>query len=114
MSENLEFAVRLALLGIGIVFASLAVIAAAVALIRRANEGWRDKEEAGARAALLREQNLDDTTLVLIAAAAATMVQGRFRIRRVRRLMQHPSGRGSWSMQGRAVLLGSHVIHKKR
>lgn len=114
MAENLEFAVRLALLGMGIVFAALAVIAGVVALIRRANEGWKAKEEAGAEAALQREQNLDDVTLILLAAAAATMVEGRFRIRRVRRLMPHASGAGTWSMQGRAVLLGSHVIHKKR
>lgn len=114
MSESVRFSLEFAAIGITIVFGSLALIAAAVWLVRRADDGWQTHEKHAEDAALTKDQNIDTTTLVLIAAAAATMVQGRFHIRKVRRLMRDETHRSTWSVQGRAVLHGSHVLAKGR
>lgn len=114
MSEMLSFSIRFAVIGILIVFACLAIIVACVSFIRRADHRWQAREEAQDRAALAKDASIDTTTLILISAAAATMLQGRFYIRKVRRLLPRDAIRGPWSMQGRAILHGSHVVPKKR
>lgn len=114
MSEALSFTLQFAVAGILIVFGALAIIAGAVALIRRADDRWQDREKREEAAAYDKDQTIDTTTLVLIAAAAATMIQGRVHIRRVRRLLPTDAVTGTWSMQGRAILHGSHVVPKKR
>ena len=54
------------------------------------------------------DASIDDLTLVLIAASCATVIEGRFRIRQITRV---PGARaGAWSQQGRAILLGSHIL----
>jgi len=108
------FSFTFAAVGITIVFASLALIAVTIALIRRLNDKWQAHEDRQNQAALDKEQTIDSTTLVLIAAATATMVQGRFHIRSVRRLLPAGGARSAWSVQGRAILHGSHVVSKKR
>ncbi len=114
MSESIRFSLEFAAVGIAIVFASLSIIAFAIWLIRRADDKWQSREEKSSEAALTKDQNIDTTTLVLLSAAVATMVQGRFHIRKVRRLLKDESHRSSWSVQGRAVLHGSHVLSKGR
>ncbi|MCP4567059.1 MAG: hypothetical protein GY841_05715 [FCB group bacterium] len=108
------FELKFAAIGITIVFASLAVIVLAVSLIRRADSSWQSREDRLRKAAANREQNIDTTTLVLLTAAAGTMLTGRFHIRKVRRLRPADVSRGPWSVQGRAILHGSHVVPKKR
>ena len=114
MDEALQFSFKFSLVGIAIVFASLIIISVSVALIRKANEGWQKREDDEKERALSKDQNIDNTTLILIAAAAATMIQGRFYIRSVRRLLPAKTGGGTWGVQGRAILHGSHVVPKKR
>lgn len=114
MPEWLSFGLELAVIGLVIVFASLTIISVAVSLIRRANDAWQKHEDAQADAAIHKEQNIDTITLLLISAAAATMIQGRFHIKSIRRILPATAQRGPWSLQGRAVLLGSHVVSKKR
>jgi Na+-transporting methylmalonyl-CoA/oxaloacetate decarboxylase gamma subunit len=114
MSEVVQFSLEFAVIGIAIVFVSLAIIALVVALVRRLDEGWKKGEKDKAAAAVDKDQSIDTTTLVLISAAVATMFQGRAHIRRVRRLMPRDAQRGTWSVQGRAMLHGSHVVPKKR
>ena len=48
--------------------------------------------------------------LVVLLAAAATAAVGRSRIRRVRRLPAADLPSSPWSVTGRAVLQGSHVV----
>ena len=108
------FSLTFAAVGITIVFASLAIISLVISLIRRANQRWEHREDEAKAAALNKEPTIDSITLVLITAAAATMIQGRFHIRSIRRLMPGGGLRSSWSVQGRAVLHGSHVVTKKR
>ncbi len=100
--------------GIGIVFAVLAVIAGAVALLKKLDDRWQQAEARTAAAATDRTQDIDDTTLVLIAAAAAVAVGGRFRVRRIRRLLSPRTKRTPWSAQGRLILMGSHQPRRKR
>ena len=112
--ENIGFILKFSIVGILIVFAALALIAILISWIRRADEGWQDKEEKQAEVALEKDQTVDTTTLVLISAACATLIGGRFLVRRVRRLRPMDTGLGPWAIQGRSVLLGSHIVSKKR
>lgn len=104
----------LAIVGVLIVFGVLALIAAVVGILKRLDDRWLDHEARQLEAAGRREPTIDTTTLVLIAAAAATAVGGRFRVRRIRRLLSPRQKRTPWSSQGRAVLQGSHVVRRNR
>ena len=104
----------LAVVGILIVFGVLALIAAVVAVLKRLDDRWQDHEARQAAAAATKEPTIDNTTLVLIAAAAATAVGGRFRVRRIRRLLSPRQKRTPWSAQGRLILQGSHAVKRKR
>jgi Na+-transporting methylmalonyl-CoA/oxaloacetate decarboxylase gamma subunit len=114
MENPLQFSLLFSVVGIVIVFGALIIISLAVSLIRTANEGWEKREAEEKVKALTKDQSIDNITLILIAAAAATMIQGRFYIRSVRRLLPAKTPGGTWSAQGRAILLGSHVVNKKR
>ena len=103
----------LALAGITIVFLVLALIAVVLAVFKRLDDRWQAQEAAAALSAGDRTQTIDETTLVLIAAAAATAVGGRFRVRRIRRLLSPTTKRTPWSSRGRLTLQGSHVIRRK-
>jgi len=104
----------LAWAGIIIVFVVLSLIAAIVGLFKRLDDRWQAHEQRAAAAAARRAPTIDDTTLVLIAAACATAVGGRFRVRRIRRLLSPHTKRTPWSAQGRLVLQGSHAVGRQR
>lgn len=104
----------LALSGIIIVFLVLTLIAAVVALFRRLDDRWQAAETRAAETATEKDRTIDETTLVLIAAACATAVGGRFRVRRIRRLLSPRQKRTPWSAQGRLKLQGSHVVERKK
>ena len=107
MSDTLAFGLRFSLIGMSIVFAVLLLIACVVTVMQRLD---RKHAKPGAPS---RDQNIDDLTLVLIAAAAAAMLAGRARIRSIKRVRQQNTVRSPWSLQGRATLLGSHQIRMK-
>jgi Na+-transporting methylmalonyl-CoA/oxaloacetate decarboxylase gamma subunit len=113
MPEWLSFGLNLTIIGTVVVFVVLSIIAGVIALVRRLDDRWEEREKAGEAAAMAKDQNIDSTTLIILAAAAATMIQGRFYIRTVRRLLPRTAIKGPWSVQGRAVLLGSHAVPKK-
>ena len=104
----------LTLVGILIVFGVLALIASVVAVLKRLDDRWQDHEARQSEAAVDKEPTIDNTTLILIAAAAATAVGGRFRVRRIRRLLSPRQKRTPWSAHGRLVLQGSHTVRRKR
>lgn len=114
MSEAMQFSLQFSAIGIAIVFVVLWIITGSVSLIRKADERWQAREKREAAAAFDKQPTIDSTTLILITAACATMIQGRFHIRKVRRLMSRTAQPGTWSVAGRAILLGSHVVPKKR
>lgn len=114
MTGTSGFALTITVVGLAIVFLVQVAIAAVVGLLRRLDERWRAAEAAREAAALGRRPTLDDTTLVLVSAAVATLIAGRTRIRSVRRLLPADSPSSPWSAQGRAVLQGSHVIVRRR
>ena len=105
---------NLALVGILIVFGVLSLIALVVALLKKLDDRWQDHENRQATEALSRTPTIDDTTLILISAAAAVAVGGRFRVRRIRRLLSPRQKRTPWSAQGRLILQGSHAVKRKR
>jgi len=102
------------MVGLLIVFSALTVISITVAFIRRLDIGWQKREIKAEEAAFGKDQTIDNITLVLIIAAAATMIQGRFHIHRIRRLLPSDAPGGAWSSQGRTTLQGSHVVPKNR
>lgn len=98
--------------GLLTVFGVLALIAGVVAGFRRLDDHWQRQERMSVERALEKEQNIDNITLVLISAAAATVVAGRFRVRRIRRLLSPHAKRTPWSAQGRLILQGSHTVRR--
>jgi Na+-transporting methylmalonyl-CoA/oxaloacetate decarboxylase gamma subunit len=102
----------LAVAGLVIVFSVLALIALMVAVFKRLDNHWQGQEKAALARALEKKPTIDDTTLVLITAAAATVVAGRFRVRRIRRLLSPQARRTAWSAQGRMTLQGSHMVQR--
>jgi len=102
----------LSLVGVGIVFSVLSIIALVVALFKRLDDHWQAEEEKASAAALEKDPTIDTTTLLLISAAAATVVGGRFRVRKIRRLLSPRTKRTPWSNRGRLVLQGSHTIRR--
>ena len=104
----------LTIVGILIVFGVLALIATVVTVLKRLDDRWQAHEARQLEAAGQKEPTIDNTTLVLIAAAAATAVGGRFRVRRIRRLLSPKQKRTPWSAHGRLVLQGSHTVRRKR
>lgn len=104
----------LAIAGVFIVFSVLALIAAVVAFLKRLDDRWQATEAKQAEAAVDKEPTIDNTTLVLISAAVATAVAGRFRVRKIRRLLSPRTKRTPWSAQGRLILQGSHSVRRKK
>lgn len=106
----------LTVVGVFIVFSVLALISLMVTLFKRLDDYWQRQEEAKADSETdsADEQNIDDTTLLLISAACATVVGGRFRVRRIHRLLSPKQRRTPWSSQGRLILQGSHTVGRKR
>ena len=90
------------------------VISIVVALLKKLDGRWQEHERRLDEAAVHKAPTIDTTTLLLITAAAATVVQGRFRVRRIRRLLSPRRTRTPWSAQGRLTLQGSHAVRKKR
>lgn len=102
----------LTLSGLVIVFSVLGIIAMVVSLFKRLDDHWQAQEAAALVKATQKAPTIDDTTLLLITAACATAVAGRFRVRRIRRLLSPKTKRTPWSAQGRLILQGSHTVQR--
>ena len=102
----------LALAGVFIVFSVLSLIAAVVSIFKRIDDRWQAAEAKASEAALEKEPTIDNITLTLISAAAATVVAGRFRIRKIHRLLSPTTKRTPWSARGRLTLQGSHLVRR--
>ncbi len=112
MSETVEFGIRFSLIGLSVVFVVLFLIACLVALVRMLDVGWRERENKEGQEALRKPPTIDKTTIFIIASVAAAVLSRRARVRSVRRIMPGNPQKGRWSMYGRAVLHGSHVLKK--
>ena len=99
MSENMTYGINLTLVGLIIVFAVLATIAGLVVLLGRLDDRWQAQEREVEQARLSRTPTIDATTAVIIAAAVATYLGGRFRIRSVRRLLPADAPTSGWTLQ---------------
>lgn len=113
MTDTLAYGLNLTLVGLAIVFAVLSAIAGVVSLIGRLDDRWQARERQVEESRLDRPPTIDATTAVIIAAAVATYLTGRHRIRSVRRLLPATATTSPWSASGRAVLQGSHVITRR-
>jgi Na+-transporting methylmalonyl-CoA/oxaloacetate decarboxylase gamma subunit len=104
----------LSVVGILVVFSVLFLISMVVGGIRKLDDGWKVQEKQQAADALTREPTIDETTVVPIAAACATVITGRHRVRKIRRLLSPKTKRTPWSAQGRLILQGSHAVGRKQ
>ena len=104
----------LSVVGILVVFSVLLLISIVVGFTRRMDDGWKVQEKAKVEEALEKEPTIDETTVVLIAAACATVITGRHRVRKIRRLLSPATKRTPWSAQGRLILQGSHAVGRKQ
>jgi Na+-transporting methylmalonyl-CoA/oxaloacetate decarboxylase gamma subunit len=102
----------LTVVGVSIVFSVLALIALVVTLFKRLDDHWQKQEAAAEAGALEKDPTIDNTTLLLISAAVATVVGGRFRVKKIHRLLSPKTKRTPWSNRGRLVLQGSHTIRR--
>ncbi|MGB3975543.1 MAG: OadG family protein [bacterium] len=112
MDPSMLLGINLTIIGTIIVFIVLAFIAVVINIISYFDRDWQNREKKQLTEALTKPSSIDDISLALITAAVATVLQGQYRIKRITRL--RPSSQTSvWSIQGRSVLLGSHIITKK-
>ena len=105
--------------GTGVVFAVLAIMIIFINIIKAA-EPAIEKFLKSVRGALgtkgaddishdsLNDQNIDNTTLVLISAAVAAYTHNKAKVRRVRVLPAKAKQGGNWAMQARSALQTSH------
>ncbi len=100
----------LALVGMIIVIVVLAGIAGFLALLRWSDHAWQAREARQRAAQIAAPDAIDHTTLVLLSAAVATVLAGRGRVRRIRRVVPGDAPRSAWGMQGRLLVQGSHLI----
>lgn len=112
MSESLLSSLGMSFVGVFIVFSTLFILVLLVSFIKWADGKWEERELMEKENALMKQQTIDDTTLVLISAAIATYFKGRAVIRRVRVLPKAPKRGGLWATQARAVLQSSHITKK--
>ncbi len=102
-------------IGLAIVFLVLLLLVAVLTAVRRLDVRWRSSEREAEDGAVDLPPSIDSLTVVLIAAAVGTYLQGRARIRRIRRLpLRADLTSTPWSQQGRLVLQGSHVVGPPR
>jgi len=107
-------ALRLSWAGMVIVFTSLILIAFAIALMSKIDETLIKRKAEKNLPEPEPEQTLDNTTLVLITAAVtAVLEKKRFRLSSVRRIVSRDAKIAGWTMEGRSVLHGSHVLNIK-
>ena len=112
-TDTLSFGLEISLIGMGVVYLGVLLVTGAITLMRRLDERWQTAERQSEADALMAAPTIDSTTLVLLAAAVATMVAGRHRIRGVRRMLPGESAASAWSVTGRAVIQGSHVMSQR-
>jgi Na+-transporting methylmalonyl-CoA/oxaloacetate decarboxylase gamma subunit len=105
-----QFGLEITVVGMGVVFLSLLLIVGAITVMKRLDERWQESERRHDEEAFGLPPTVDATTMVLISAAVATLLVGRSRIRSVRRLLPAEEPSSAWSVTGRTVLQGSHVV----
>ncbi len=102
--------------GIGVVFAVLLIMIIFINVIKKSEyvlEGLLNSmgKKSGSQADTAdsqKDQNIDNTTLVLISAAVAAYTHKKARIRRISVLPSRAKQGGNWAMQARSALQSSH------
>lgn len=103
--------------GVGVVFAVLVIMIIFINLFKaleplldKIGLMFAKKDSKGEVAApnSQEEQNIDNTTLVLISAAVVAYTHNKARVKRVRVLPVKAKQGGNWAMQARSALQASH------
>lgn len=112
MSDTWSQVSCLSVMGMTVVFSVLMLVAGLVTLVRRFGGISEPRDHIATAVRSSRDRVLDDLTVVLITAAAITLLKGRGRIRRIRKVRHSEPRSSPWILQGRATLIGSHQIQK--
>jgi sodium pump decarboxylase gamma subunit len=111
-ARDLADALVLSVVGIGVVFVALVVLALVIGRLVRllADRGGAEVPSADGAAAPVGDGALDRRHLVVIAAAVAAAVGPRSRMHRIV-MLGNRSG-DPWVTEGRVVVMGSHRPHR--
>ncbi len=119
--DNISEGLIVTATGVGVVFAVLVIMIIFINLFK-ALEPMLDKiglmfAKKDSKGEIVQtnsqeEQNIDNTTLVLISAAVAAYTHNKARVRRVRVLPARAKQGGNWAMQARSALQSSHIGKK--
>lgn len=115
--DNIGEGLMVTATGVGVVFAVLVIMIVFINLFKalepvldKAGAVFAKKDSKGEAAVSnsQEEQNIDNTTLVLISAAVAAYTHNKAKVRRVRVLPTKAKQGGNWAMQARSALQSSH------
>ncbi|MDE7169347.1 MAG: OadG family protein [Mucispirillum sp.] len=110
--DTLPEGLKVTAIGVGVVFAVLLIIIVFINIIKKLDYMWEHREHEEKLEKLDKQQNIDDTTLILISAAVAAYTHNQGNIRRIRVLPSKAKQGGSWAMQARSALQSSHTGRK--
>ncbi len=104
--------------GIGVVFALLEIMIIFINIFKKVEHSLdkasalftkkANSEDNSTEQDKTKEQNIDNTTLILISAAVAAYTHNKASIRRIRVLPTKAKQGGNWAMQARSALQSSH------
>ncbi len=104
--------------GIGVVFAVLVIMIIFINIFKKVEHSLdkasalftkkANSEDNSTEQDKTKEQNIDNTTLILISAAVAAYTHNKASIRRIRVLPTKAKQGGNWAMQARSALQSSH------
>lgn len=112
MENTIQFGLVFSAVGISIVFIVLLLISATVSLMRYLDNRRQQVTGPTVENETPPKMVIDNITLVLITAAVtAAMKKSQFKINSIKRVHSRGARSQNWSLQGRAVLHGSHVVN---
>ena len=104
MDHNLLIALKISLIGISVVFTALVLIGLCIHLLSRLEQSPQPKAD---NASDDQEPDLiSDEVAAVIAAAVATTMGPKVRVRRIRHTGLEEAG--VWSRQGRVIIMAGH------
>ncbi len=118
-NDNIGEGLKVTATGIGVVFAVLLIMIIFIYLIKKLEpvlENLFTSEKGQGNTAgsqdttkgAVKDQNIDNTTLVLISAAVAAYTHHKGKIRSISVLPAKAKQGGNWAMQARSALQSSH------
>jgi Na+-transporting methylmalonyl-CoA/oxaloacetate decarboxylase gamma subunit len=119
-AEQIGWGLKIAAIGMGVVFSALVLVALAISIFRidfkrnKKNEKQENKAENVAVAQVpvpVAEDTISPEVIAAISAAVAVVLDGAYRIKKVH---YHKSHSSAWKNQGIINIMDSHNIEVRR